>query len=127
MAEITALLQVVISLPHLYSDMALICVRLPFYADVICTKSCPGPTTSPSLTKTASTTPSNAARIVCSIFIASRMINGSPAETFRPVSTRIFSTFPGIGELADACSDADWPAGYLGGRLITRDPRDEWT
>jgi hypothetical protein len=99
---------------------------LSFYADVICTKSCPGPTTSPSPTKIDSTTPSNAARIVCSIFIASRMISGSPAETLCPVSTRIFSTFPGMGELADPCSDAAWGAGCLDGRLITRDPRDEW-
>src|SRR5262245_2901561 len=99
--------------------------RCPYHAVSILTSNCPGPTTSPDLTSIDLTMPSIAARMVCSIFIASSTSKGSPVDTFCPSSIRTFRTFPGIGELAEPCSRSLCRTGYRDNLMTVCEPSDE--
>ena len=62
--------------------------------------SAPSSTKSPTANRTASTVPSTGAATVCSIFIASMIISGSPRRTVSPASTNSWVTRPGIGAVS---------------------------
>lgn len=52
----------------------------------------------PAFTVSSATTPSSGAQTVCSIFIASTTMTGSPLATVSPSAARTARTVPGMGE-----------------------------
>src|SRR5215471_17442404 len=82
--------------------------------------SAPSSTRSPTANLTASTTPSAGAATVCSIFIASMTISGSPRRTWLPGSAISCVTRPGIGAVSRPAVGSSPAAGASGSISTSR-------